>query len=319
MKKIRLLQATHILILALLTGSADATSDMPTEKSSFYFGRYTLQVPTDGADIWSAYKVVGQNIEHISHDGKRDLETRLPNVISKINKLHKVGYAAYEQTVSLEGGGAVVVSRSTSYDFDIYYMTASNTLYRQVVEGIPLNALNQVITLAKELNTLIHDRNPTESPPSNTFALEAGYMNLPVDTFEEQVSIGLPVSSVPGIHLTFDTQRIGQPEPGLIARYEQRTSGVITSVLSNVLSSTSVLRKSKRTVAGLPFEELLLKTRADGRTLYAFRLEYPGTPESSMEPYTVLELSTLDKGVGFKSDQEALRFWDEMVRSMKRI
>lgn len=77
-------------------------------------------------------KVVGQNIEHISHDGKHDLETRLPNVISKINKLHKVGYAAYEQTLSLEGGGAVVVSRSTSYDFDVYYMTASNTLYWQV-------------------------------------------------------------------------------------------------------------------------------------------------------------------------------------------
>lgn len=307
------------MILALLAGSASATDEIPVVKTTFYFGRYTLQVPTDGAGIWSAYKVVDKKIERVSDNGKQDLVTRLPAVISEINRLHKVGYDAYDQTVPLEGGGAIVVSRSTSYSFDIYYLTANNTLYRQVVEPISLKGLDSATTLARELNTLVHDRNPAQSPPSGTFAIEAGYMNLPVDTFEEQVLIGLPVSSMPGIHLTFDTQRIGQPEEGLIARYEQRSFGVMTPTLKNLLSGTCVLRKSKRTVAGLPFEELLLKTKVEGRPVYAFRLEYPGTPESSREPYTVLELSTLDKGAVFESDKEALRFWDELVESVKRI
>ncbi len=144
-------------------------------------------------------------------------------------------------------------------------------------------------------------------------------MNLPLNEFEEQVSIGLPVSSVPGINLTFDTQLIGEPEPGLITRYEQRTSGGVSTLLNSILSKSSVLRKSKKTVAGLPFEELLLKTSVDGRTLYSFRLEYPGTSESSMEPYTVIEMSTLDKGLGFQNDSDAMRFWDELVASLKRI
>ncbi|MFK0310482.1 T6SS immunity protein Tli4 family protein [Pseudomonas sp. NPDC090233] len=79
------------------------------------------------------------------------------------------------------------------------------------------------------------------------------------------------------------------------------------------------MRKGKRNVAGLNFEELLLKTSAEGRTVYAFRLEFPGTPELSLEPYTVLELSTVDGGPGFEGDEQAIQFWDEVVESLKRI
>ncbi|WP_167635702.1 T6SS immunity protein Tli4 family protein, partial [Pseudomonas syringae] len=208
---------------------------------------------------------------------------------------------------------------SNTYDIDIFYLTKKNTLYKQSVEAIPLQELDKAVALAKEISALITYRNPAERPPNGTFAIEAGYMNLPLNEFEEQVSIGLPVSSVPGINLTFDTQLIGEPEPGLITRYEQRTSGGVSTLLNSILSKSSVLRKSKKTVAGLPFEELLLKTSVDGRTLYSFRLEYPGTSESSMEPYTVIEMSTLDKGLGFQNDSDAMRFWDELVASLKRI
>ncbi len=72
-------------------------------------------------------------------------------------------------------------------------------------------------------------------------------------------------------------------------------------------------------MAGLKFEELLLKTNVEGQTAYSFRLEYPGTPNSSLEPYTVLELSTIDVTSGFKSDKEAVDFWDKLVESIKRI
>jgi len=142
---------------------------------------------------------------------------------------------------------------------------------------------------------------------------------LPTDEFDEQVSIGLPVSSVPGIHLTFDTQVIGKPEPGLMSRYEQRTSGFLVPLLQNILTSSTLIRKGKKVISGMPFEELLLKTKSNGKTFYSFRLEYPGTPESSLEPYTVLELSTVDEGLGFKSDEEAIHFWDEMITSLRRF
>jgi len=318
-KHISLLNTAGVLIFALFASVDSEANDMPTTKKPFYFGRYTFEVPTDGANIWSAYKVIDKKIQLVSHNGKRDLIAEVSDTIKKINILHESGAADYERTVELDGGGAIVVSKSTNYSMDIFYLTKGNTLYKQSVKSISSAGINMAIARAKEINALIHPRNPLERPPTGTFAIEDGYLTLPLDTFKEQVSIGLPVSSVPGIHLTFDTQRIGEPEPSLLTRYEERTSGVLTSLLTSVLSKTSVLRKSKKIVAGLKFEELLLKSKVEGRTIYSFRLEYPGTPESSMEPYTVIEMSTLDRGLSFPNDKEALRFWDELVASLKRI
>ncbi|MFK0310481.1 hypothetical protein ACIQUF_04480 [Pseudomonas sp. NPDC090233] len=199
---------------------------MPNEKKNFYFGRYSLAVASDGHDIWSSYEVVKKRIEFISKNGKRDLPKNTAKIIATINSKHEAGYDdAYDQTLPLDGGGAIVISKGYNYNFYIYYLTQNNTLYRQQVESIPFSAFDKAIARAKDLNTLVHYRNPADRPPNNTFAIEAGYMNLPIDKFDEKVSIGLPVSSRPGIHLTFDTQVIGKPEPGLLSRFEERSGG----------------------------------------------------------------------------------------------
>jgi len=292
---------------------------MPNQYNTFYFGRYAFKAPTDGKEIWSSFKAVEKKVELISKNGKLDLKKIVEHSISEINKFHESGDAAYDQTISLDGGGAIVVSRDERYNFEIYYLTNKNTVYRQKVDYIAIDDFETAVGIAKKLNSLIHFRRPSEEPPPDTFAIEAGYISLPTDEFDEQVSIGLPVSSVPGIHLTFDTQVIGKPEPGLISRYEQRTSGFVMPLLQNILTSSTLIRKGKKIISGMPFEELLLKTKSNGKTLYSFRLEYPGTPESSLEPYTVLELSTIDEGPGFKSDEEAIHFWDEMITSLRRF
>ncbi|MFJ4052509.1 T6SS immunity protein Tli4 family protein [Pseudomonas sp. NPDC089743] len=292
---------------------------MSDQTTRFFFGRFSFQLPSGEPKIWSAYKIGEKKIELISKNGKRELERQIGTTVSEINKLHESGYAAYDQTVRLNGGGAVVVSKSTDYTFDIFYLTTKNTLYKQRVELIELDSFNRAMSVVNDINSRIHFRPPTSSPPAGTFAIEAGYLDIPVDKYPEQVSIGLPITSKPGIHLIFDTQVIGAPEEGLISRYEKRSSGVIRPLLKSVLSRTTLMRKSNKTISGLPFEELLLKSRTDGKTLYSFRLEYPGTPESSLAPYTVLELSTVEGGPGFKDDDEALRFWDELVATLVRI
>jgi len=306
--------------------SIDPSTDVSTPTSrttstpnqTFYFGRYSIQVPTTGVDTWSSYKLIDTNITLVSRDGRRDLPGKVSAAIAEINKLHASGYPAYERTENLDGGGAIVLAKSARYDLDVYYLTAGNAVYRQVVKSISPRSVDKALALAKEINALIHTRKPAEAPPAGSFAVESGYVVLPADRFEEQVSIGLPVSSLPGIHLNFDTRRIGRTEPGLLSRVDQR-SGNLPGALGKIGARATVLRRAAREVAGLPFEEVLLKTSVDGRSVYAFRLEYPGSPESSMAPYTVLELSTLDQGATFARDQDALRFWDDMVASMKRF
>ena len=313
--------STVILItaLTLLYCVGVGAGNMPNERKTFYFGRYSITVPTDGHDIWSSYEVVKMRIELISKNGKHDLPKNISEIITTITSKHNAGYDdAYDRTLPLDRGGAIVISKGYEYSFYIFYLTENNNLYRQKVGLIPFSAFDKAVARAKELNSLIHYRNPADRPPNDAFALEAGYMNLPIDKFDEKISIGLPVSSIPGIHLTFDTQVIGKPEPGLLSRYAERSGGVLP-LLKNLLTRSRVIRKGKRNVAGLMFEELLMKTRADGKNVYAFRLEFPGTPELSLEPYTVLELSTVDGGPGFKNDEQALQFWDEVVESLKRI
>jgi len=318
-KLTRAFKLFSVAVIFFTSTAASGAPSMNTPLNTFYFGRYSISAPTDGSDIWTSYKIIQKDLQLISKNGKRDITKKVDKSIAEINTLHKSGYKGFDQKISLDGGGVIVVSKSTSYDFDIYYLTPQNTLYRQTVESISINSFDKAIGLAKDLNSLIHYRNPASNPPEGTFAVDAGYLTLPHDKYPEQVSIGLPISTVPGIHVVFDTQVIRKPEPGLIERYYQHTSGIVTPMLQKILTSSSLLRKNKRMVAGLTFEEVLLKTKSNNRTFYSFRIEYAGTPKSSMEPYAKLEMSTLDEGVTFNSDEDALKFWDTLVNSIKRI
>ncbi|MGN8261978.1 T6SS immunity protein Tli4 family protein [Pseudomonas sp. SMSB3] len=315
----RALKAFGTVAIFISTTAESGALDMNSQKKTFYFGRYSISAPTDGSGIWASYKIIHKDLQYISKSGLRDINVKVDESIAEINRLHKAGYKGFDQKIPLDGGGFIVVSKSTNYDFDIYYLTSRNTLYRQVVESISIPAFDKAVALVKHLNSMIHYRHPESSPPEGTFAVDAGYLTLPSNKYPEQVSIGLPISTAPGIHVIFDTQVIRKPEPGLLKRYKQRTSGVVTPMLQNILTNSSVLRKAQRTVAGLPFEELMLKTKSSDRTFYSFRLEYPGTPKSSREPYTVLELSTLDEGKTFNTDGDAIEFWDSLVNSIKRL
>ncbi|MDI3373051.1 T6SS immunity protein Tli4 family protein [Pseudomonas sp. V104_6] len=315
----RTLKIVSVVAIVFSSTAESGAIGMNTQKNTFYFGRYSISAPTDGSGIWTSYKIIQKDLQFISKNGKRDINIKVDDSIAEINTLHKAGYKAFDQKIPLDGGGVIVVSKSTNYDFDIYYLTSNNTLYRQTVESISIDAFDKAVGLAKDLNSMIHSRYPNSNIPEGTFAIDAGYLTLPLDKYPEQVSIGLPISTIPGIHVIFDTQVIRKPEPGLIERYEQRTAGSVTPMLHKILTSSTLLRKTKRTIAGLKFEELLLKTSANDRNFYSFRLEYPGTPKSSREPYTVLEMSTLDEGDNFNNDEDALKFWDTLVDSMKPI
>ncbi|MGN8261970.1 T6SS immunity protein Tli4 family protein [Pseudomonas sp. SMSB3] len=318
-KRIRLLISLVSAPLCLVISLKSGANDRQDTTNRFYFGRFSFAADTTGENIWSSYKIAENDIKLISKNGKRDIDKAINDAVEKINKLHKSGYPAYDQTIALEHGGAIVISKGKKYNFDIYYLTSKNTLYRQTVEGVSLQGFDNSIKITKDINSGIHFRNPTTPPPAGAFALEAGYIDRPLNKYPEQISIGLPISTTPGIHIIFDTQIIGETEPGLSSRYEERTTGGMTQLLKSLLSKTTLIRKRQLMVVGLPFEELLLKTKSDGRIFYSFRLEFPGTPEKSLEPYTVLELSTLDKGETFASDDEALTFWDKMVTSIERI
>lgn len=64
---------------------------------------------------------------------------------------------------------------------------------------------------------------------------------------------------------------------------------------------------------------MAVSTVIDGKTFYAFQFEYDGTLESNTRPYIAIELGTHEIGSNFNSNEEALAFWDELLRGFKPL
>ncbi len=72
-------------------------------------------------------------------------------------------------------------------------------------------------------------------------------------------------------------------------------------------------------IDGLEAEEIAIVTLADGKRFYTFQIEYEGLLKSNTTPFVELRLGTHEIGSDFKSDEEALAFWDRMADSLKRM
>lgn len=69
-------------------------------------------------------------------------------------------------------------------------------------------------------------------------------------------------------------------------------------------------------IGNIKAEEVAVAASTDGKTFYNFQVEYEGTLKSNTEPHITLELGTHENGSDFKSDEEALDFWDKVVGSL---
>lgn len=287
--------------------------------ATHYFGRFQLDLPV-GSEIVSDYKLYNEKVELVSKNGRSELDSMVEKKIEELKKGIAYGTSSiYEKTIPLSNGSVLVLSKLEKlYTFHAYLLTSNNTLYRMMVKSISAKGIDGAINKTRLISESIFFRRPQDAPPKGAFALEAGYTTLGTTQSLEGIYMGAQISIHPGTFVSLLTQRIVEHDDTLISRFETESGGLVPG-MSKILSGTKTLRKRTRLVGGFKAEEIAVKTLVDGKRFYTFQIEYEGELKSNTHPFIDLRLGTHEVGSDFKSDEDALEFWDKVVDSLKPL
>lgn len=285
-----------------------------------YFGRFQLDLPID-SEVLADYKLYNENVELISQKGKAEINTLVGTYIEELNKgIARGTNSNYERTIELSNGSLLVVSRLKEfYTLRAYLLTSHDTLYQLGTRAISAKGLEGAIKKLAGVSESVFFRDPQEAPPPGTFALESGYSTLGSTQSIEGIFMGAQIAAHPGTFVSLLTQRIVEHEESLIERFDNPTGNLFTNGLFKLTNGTRTLRKRERMIGDIPVEEVAIKAKVDGKLFYTFQVEYKGTLKSNTRPAIELELGTHEVGSDFKSDEEALMFWDRVVESLKPL
>lgn len=284
-----------------------------------YFGRFRIDLPK-GSENSAYYKIYNEKIDLISKNGKADITKKVEQLIDQLRQGKARGtYSRYEKTIPLDNGSTLVLSKlENPFTLNSFFLSNKNTLYRMTVSAINDSDLDSAIDKMRLISNSIYFRVPQEAPPSGAFAIEAGYLKFSSRQPAESLYMGSQIAGHPGTYVSLLTQRVSQLEEPLLTRFEsQHPKGA--NAISELIRHTRTLRKQNRVIGKLPVQEVAIMTEAEGRRFYNFQLEYQGTVKSNTLPYIALELGTHEAGSNFKSDEEALAFWDQVIDSFSPI
>lgn len=293
--------------------------EMNNKLATHYFGRFQLDLPT-GSEIVADYKLYNEKVELVSKNGKSDLSSFVDQTIEELKKGTAYGTSSrYEKTIPLSNGSVLILSKLDKlYTFHAYLLTSKNTLYRMLVKSISAKGIDGAINKTRLISESIFFRRPQDAPPQGAFALEAGYTTLGTTQSLEGIYMGAQISTHPGTFVSLLTQRIVEHDDTLIKRFENESGGLIPG-MAELLSKTKTLRKRTRMIGDFKAEEVAVTTLIDGKRFYTFQVEYEGQIKSNIRPFIDLRLGTHEVGSDFKSDEEALAFWDKVVDSLKPL
>ncbi|MEX5538596.1 T6SS immunity protein Tli4 family protein [Pseudomonas syringae] len=293
--------------------------EMNNKLTTHYFGRFQLDLPTS-SEIVADYKLYNEKVELVSKNGKSDLSSFVDQTIEELKKGTAYGTSSrYEKTIPLSNGSVLILSKLDKlYTFHAYLLTSKNTLYRMLVKSISAKGIDGAINKTRLISESIFFRRPQDAPPQGAFALEAGYTTLGTTQSLEGIYMGAQISTHPGTFVSLLTQRIVEHDDTLIKRFENESGGLIPG-MAELLSKTKTLRKRTRMIGDFKAEEVAVTTLIDGKRFYTFQIEYEGQIKSNIRPFIDLRLGTHEVGSDFKSDEEALAFWDKVVDSLKPL
>lgn len=318
--------ATYLLAFTILQSQPALAQTIKEEimknKSwdTYYFGRFKLDLPAD-AEISADYKIYNENVELISKRGRAQITNITEKTIEDLKKGSAYSTASiYEKTIPLNNGSILLLSKIKNlYTFHVYLLTSKNTLYLMMARAVSAKGLEGAIDKARVLSDHIFYRMPQDAPPPGSFALEAGYTTLDPTQPLEGIYMGAQIPTHPGTFVSLLTQQIAEHEDSLIKRFESNNGSDLAGGMAELMSKMKTLRKRARMIGSIKAEEVAVTAVIDGKRFYTFQIEYEGTLESNTKPFIDFKLGTHEIGSDFKSDEEALEFWDKVVDSLKPL
>ena len=287
------------------------------------FGRNLVRLPNDGK-LDQRYDIGAQPFVYqagltvddaLRQAGAREVELRA--------RKHKLAGTFLRERVPLDGRSAALLFYK--YDDETEFL-ASEAWFADGAGGKVWTRKSDISSereafakaLLQNIARTIRSRAPDEIPSTPGFCIEQGV----VGNSEFQVEgydVHFSSSAMPFVSLRISSTVVGEPLGKLLDRVP---SGI--AALTRIASGTRTIRSRDRTLDGIAGQELLLRMSAEGTRVHYFRWESPGVAQSLTQPHVSMELTTLipdDAGKFhdsyFKTDEEALAFWDAVLASFK--
>ncbi|AZD80747.1 T6SS immunity protein Tli4 family protein [Pseudomonas chlororaphis] len=286
------------------------------------FGRFLIDLPPQ-AEIRAGYYLWGDDIE-VLDDTSAALAARINQREQELkSQQHDSKGSMFLRQLDFGTGASGLLSWSSEVSSEIYLLDTylvSQPAWRaykwtgKVSADRELRAIEMSTTLARDLRS----REPNEIPSEPGFCIDRGY--IAGSYFQsERFDIGVTFPEYPGAHFEF-TSSTGAEEDRLL----DRASGFLAGAARMVLG-IETLRKREHGGA-VPADEYLLASTDKGQRIYTFAWEARGKDDSITEPNISAALGVRERSSDssgklpappFKSDKEALAFWDTIIGSVR--
>lgn len=302
----------------------DAMNQKNSPKKTHCLGRYLLDLPDD-ATIKANFKYAGGLIETrrkvtpAMFDKTVSIrESNLKNTLHKLGGTMLVGRNDLgENKVLLQTWVDAVTAQNIHKNETFIYLQDKLTLYLRNTES-DATAQPRTIERAKMIAAFYRYRDDNEIPTVAGFCINSGLI-ASKNPNSEEVSANILFRRHPGLNISFSSAVTGNPSGSMLPRMEREMSFLDKSVLA----AMTVLRKQARPLGQVEGEEFLTVAAENNIKGYQFVWESQGKTNSIEFPSMTVRLTTTrpvnNEAVDapFKTDKEALEFWDDLLSALR--
>lgn len=300
------------------------TNEMKADWSMQCFGRHIVQLPKD-TKIVQKYALWGDAIELQAAIKGKDVLFMVERREAELRALpHESQGSLFNKRVKFSGESIGVQSwlfrdLTRSQKLETWLVSPNNARVWKSANDLSSDKEHEAIAYISALARTIRSREPGEVPTGPGFCIEAGVVGGREFQSEEYL-VYLSFPNMPRVSVKLFSLAVGEPQQKLLERVP---AGLAT--LANLFTGASTLRRGDKAVNGIDGQELLLAVRAEGKRGYSFRWESPGKAQSMASPHVAIEMSTMNvpdehghvADSFFKSDDEAMAFWDAILSTFK--
>jgi Tle cognate immunity protein 4 C-terminal domain/Tle cognate immunity protein 4 N-terminal domain len=295
-----------------------------TPKKTHCLGRYLIDLNAD----------VAVDADFVYAKGK--VETRL-----------NVAQSSFERTVSMreeklkntphDKGGFMLVGRTelasnmvliqswtdsttgkTIHVNESYiFLPEKKTLFLQSDQS-DASSQKQSLDIARSIASDYRYRAPGEIPAGGGFCINSGLIaSNQLNT--EEVKAAFHFKQFPSVSVYLNSYVTGEPDKELLDRL-----GGLPASLAKAAAGMTSLRRGNRNLGMVKGQEFLVRADEGGKRSYEFLWESQGRARSVGYPFLSLKLTTTAETLNgqiieapFKTDEEALQFWDAMLQTLR--
>jgi hypothetical protein len=197
------------------------------------------------------------------------------------------------------------------------YLPEKHVLFLRNTET-SATAQTRSIDLARSIAADYRYRASDETPSGVGFCINSGLIaDKHLNT--EEVKAAFHFKQYPSVSVYFNSYVTGNPDSDLLDRL-----GGLPASLAQAAAGMTSLRRGNHNLGPVKGQELLVRASAEGKRSYEFLWESQGRANSIEFPFISLKLTTTAEtnngkiiDAPFKTDEEALKFWDAILQTIR--